>query len=312
MILEDCFNSGKPILMEGALGERLKREYGLSPDEIIALAGMIYTDGGREALKQLWSEYISLAMRYGLPFLATTPTRRANKERVEHSVYDTNIIQENVRFLKTVRADFPDCEMYIGGLMGCKGDAYKADIILNRKEAKDFHSWQAGLFQDAGVDFLYAGIMPALTEALGMADAMAETGLPYIISFMLGSDGCLMDGTRLSEAIKNIDSSARTRPLCYMTNCVHPRIIRKALTWEFNDNELVRKRFLGIQPNASALSPEELDGCNGLEGAKPLELAEEFEKLLENMSVTICGGCCGTDSRHLEEMVKVLLKAEPI
>lgn len=38
--------SGAPILMEGALGERLKREYGLSIDGAVAMASLVYDAGG--------------------------------------------------------------------------------------------------------------------------------------------------------------------------------------------------------------------------------------------------------------------------
>jgi hypothetical protein len=54
---------------------------------------------------------------------------------------------------KTIRTEFSNAEIYVGGLMGYKGDAYKADEILERKEAEDFHSWQANLFKEAGMDF---------------------------------------------------------------------------------------------------------------------------------------------------------------
>jgi hypothetical protein len=88
--------------MEGALGERLKREYNLVLDEDVIMAGLVYSDNGRRALKELWSEYAKIAGIYHLPFLATTPTRRTNQERVERSRFDSTIIQENVKFLREV------------------------------------------------------------------------------------------------------------------------------------------------------------------------------------------------------------------
>jgi len=308
MSLEDCFRSGKRILMEGALGERLKREYQLDFDEFAAMAGLIYSVKGRQALYHLWSEYIGIAARYNLPFIATTPTRRANRDRVQKAGYDSTIIRDNVNFLKCVRCDYPNTEMYIGGLMGCKGDAYKADEVLDRKEAEKFHGWQADLFSTAGVDFLFAGIMPALSEAIGMADAMSQTGLPYIISFMLRSDGCLIDGTRLADAIQIIDNSVKKTPLCYMTNCVHPLVVQKTLSYDFNQTTYVKERFRGIQANTSTLSPDVLDDSAVLMGTGPEELAKDITKLQEMMDITICGGCCGTDARHIEEMAKNLSK----
>lgn len=96
-------------------------------------------------------------------------------------------------------------EMYVGGLMGCKGDAYTGEGALSERDAYDFHSWQAECFGKADADFLYAGIMPVLSEAAGMA-----------------------------EAIQYIDQVTKTPPACYMTNCVHPGIVYQALSQTFN------------------------------------------------------------------------------
>ena len=64
MSLLECFQSHKVILMEGALGQRLKTEFGLTPDDQVALAGMLYQPGGREALESLWREYMAIAPGY--------------------------------------------------------------------------------------------------------------------------------------------------------------------------------------------------------------------------------------------------------
>lgn len=79
--------------------------------------------------------------------------------------------------------------------------------VLSIDDAKEFHSWQANLFKESGVDFLFAGIMPALPEAIGMAKAMESTELPYIISFMIRDDGRLIDGTTINDAILHIDNA---------------------------------------------------------------------------------------------------------
>ena len=137
--------------MEGALGERLKREYGIYFDAHVAMAGLIYDDKSRTALRNLWSEYISIAKEYRLPLMVTTPTRRANRERIGRAQLEKNIIEDNVYFLNHIR-DSSAITMYVGGLMGCKGDAYKATEVLDINVAEEFHSWQADLFKAAGAD----------------------------------------------------------------------------------------------------------------------------------------------------------------
>lgn len=297
--------------MEGALGERIKREYNLRFDDQVDMAKLIDTPEGQAALKELWLQYIGIAKRYGLPFLATTPTRRANCERMTRANCASSIIADNVRFLRRIQQE-SGAEMYVGGLMGCKGDAYTGAGALPENEARIFHKWQADLTCAAEVDFLYAGIMPTLPEAAGMAQAMADTGLPYCISFTIEKNGKLIDGTTSSDAIKYIDSKTQENPTCYLTNCVHPSIVSEALAQPFNQNSLVRRRFLGVQANTSPLSFAELDGSVELKCSLPEEFAEKMMVLRGENNLKIFGGCCGTDNRHMEEVARRLTQAAHI
>lgn len=305
MDFKTCIASRPTILMEGALGERLKREFGLDINGPVSMAGLVYEEKGRIALATLWKEYMVIAQRYQLPFIATTPTRRANKERVCMAGYDEAIIEDNVNFLREIK-ESSSVEMYIGGLMGCKGDAYTGDGALSVEQAIDFHRWQADLFKSAGVDFLYAGIMPVLAEATGMATVMSVTDIPYIISFTIQKDGKLIDGHTIDYAIRFIDDNVANKPIGYMTNCVHPDIVYKALSHTFNRTEAVHSRFIGIQANTSALTYQELDGAKDLQTSSPDDLAKDMMKLKSDYHFKIFGGCCGTDQRHIEEIAKLI------
>jgi len=301
----DCYQTNDVILMEGAIGVRLKREYSMDPDDDVALAGHIYQVEENRALKEIFNQYIKIAEEYKFPIMLMTPTRRANKYNVEKSKYNEDIIRDNVLFLKNLREENIG-DIFVGGLLGCKGDAYKATEVLSATDSYEFHSWQAELFLRSKVDFLFAGIMPALSEAIGMAKAMEDTGLPYIISFMIRDNGKLIDGTTIHDAILAIDEETTINPLCYMTNCVHPTILEKALAYNFNQTDIVRKRFQGIQANTSPLSPEELDHSHELKTSDPVSLAEKMIKLRQQYHLKIFGGCCGTDQSHMEEIAKRL------
>lgn len=82
MDFQTCITSHPFILMEGALGERIKREFNLKTDGTVAMANLIHKESGRTTLKSLWEEYAGLSRKYHLPFMATTLTRRADQERV--------------------------------------------------------------------------------------------------------------------------------------------------------------------------------------------------------------------------------------
>lgn len=306
MNFSTCLSTCPAILMEGALGERLKREFRLQIDGMVAMADLVDQENGRAALKALWNEYIAIARKYHLPFMATTPTRRANKERLERAGYDEEIILRNVEFLSGIRKS-AGIDIYIGGLLGCRGDAYTGEGALEVSEACDFHRWQVEGFKKAGVDFLFAGIMPALPEAVGMAMVMAGSGVPYIISFTIRADGKLIDGHTIDEAICFIDRHVSPKPVCYMTNCVHPDIVYKALSQDFNQSEAVHTRFVGIQANTSRLSYEELDHAEDLKTSSPEDLADAMMRLKVDKHLKIFGGCCGTDGRHMEEIARRLV-----
>ena len=98
-----------------------------------------------------------------------------------------------------------------------------------------------------------------------------------------------------------------------MANCVHPDVLHQALSHPRNDTFLVRERFRGIQANASALSPEELNGRADLLSSSPDELSDRLMTLLWDFPLKICGGCCGTNEQHLRNFAEMLtLNSVPI
>ena len=301
----ECWDSSDAIMMEGALGERLKREYHLSFDEHVSMAGLIYRLQGQEALYRIWQEYITVAETYNLPILLTTPTRRADRKRIASSGFSAKIIADNMKFLKNIAESEQHISVYAGGMLGSYGDAYTGkDALTDSDEARDFHRYAAQRFAQAGADFLYAALMPTLPEMIGMAYALAETGIPYIISFTIQADGCLIDHTPIADAIAAIDGLVSPAPVCYMTNCVHPGIVMQALLQPCNQADIIHRRFLGIQANTSALSYAELDHAADLHSSDPETLADDIMKLRSIVPLRIFGGCCGTDGRHMKAIAE--------
>ena len=165
------------ILTEGAVVERLRREFHIPLDENLIHAALIYNDSYREVLAGIYKQYIDIATRHQLPLMLMTPTRRANTERISGSVYrNRDILRDNVAFLSELR-DTASTPVYIGGLAGCRGDAYDGRYHLSVEEATQFHYPTVRALAEAGADYLFAGIMPQLTETIGMVNAMVATGL---------------------------------------------------------------------------------------------------------------------------------------
>lgn len=306
----DAYRTSPYILTEGAIVERLRHEFHIPLDEHLVHAALIYNDAYRDILASIYQQYIDIAAVCHLPLMLMTPTRKATIENIRASDYrNREVIADNVKFLSELCAT-SSSPVYIGGLTGCRGDAYDGRYHLSVEEAMQFHYPTVRAMAEAGVDYLFAGIMPQLTETIGMANAMAATGLPYIISFMVRRDGRLMDGTFIHNAIETIDKETTTRPLCYMANCVHPDVLYQALSHPCNDTLLVHERFQGIQANAANLSPEELEGHTGLVSSSPDELVDRLMTLLWDFPMKICGGCCGTDQQHLRRFAEILARRD--
>ena len=297
------------ILGEGAVIERLRRSSGFELDPDIVNSAFIYDAAEREVLETIYHEYLDIGFRYGLPLFLSTPTWRASLERIAAAGYaDRDVNRDNFRFLDGLRRTYGEYgqKVVIGGLLSCRGDAYKPAEALGMAEAKAFHSWQASKLAQAGVDFLLAATLPALSEATGLAAALAETGTPYLISFIARPEGTLLDGTPLKEAIASIDSAVSPEPLAYLVNCTHASIFKGALLNETNSSPFVRQRVIGLLANTAALNPEELDNSTALVEEAPDIFGQMVASLHKDLGMKVLGGCCGTDDRHIRSLAERL------
>ncbi|MGD9022118.1 MAG: homocysteine S-methyltransferase family protein, partial [Lysobacterales bacterium] len=161
-------------------------------------------------------------------------------------------------------------------------------------EAEHFHRWQAGQLRQGGVDFLVAQTLPNVNEAAGLARAMESTGLPYIVSFVISRDGCVLDGNDMQTAIATVDAATGCKPLGYMVNCAYPSFLCAD-----KQPAAVFERLVGYQANASSLDHHELDGADELQRESTAGWGELMLKLNRDYGVKILGGCCGTGVEHL-------------
>jgi homocysteine S-methyltransferase len=286
------------ILGEGSLYERLRREPAVQFDPELAHATLIYDDAARAVLERTHREYLDIGQAHRLPMLSASDTWRANRERQDRSRFREHPVNEdNVRFLQALRASYgPDAApILIGGSFGPRGDAYRPGEALTRHDGAAFHAPQVEALASATPDFLIANTLPAVSEARGMADACAATGVPYLLSFVVRADGTVLDGTPLAEAIALIDDTAPVPPAGFGVNCVHPTVLARAL----KATGPAAVRVVYFQANASALSPEELVGSEELVGDGPAELADAICTVRDHFGIRALGGCCATGTEHI-------------
>jgi homocysteine S-methyltransferase len=293
--------SGAPAIAEGAIVERVRRDPSLPFDPHILNGGLIYDPAGRSRLAAIHGDYIRSARDCGLPILIGTDTWRCSQKLIDASPFrGLPVNQDNVAFLRDLRASQPaGPPIFLGGLIGPSGDAYQPSDSLSRQAASVFHRPQIEALASSGVDYLFLATAPSVEEALGVADQMTETGLPYMLSFVIRRNGAVLDGTRLGAAIARIDAEARTAPIGYAVNCVHARVLQSALEAEEAAHPEIRRRLLGFQANTADMEVEDLDNSTDLVGEAPDTFVPQLERLRERFGVRILGGCCGTDETHM-------------
>ena len=121
--------------------------------------------------------------------------------------------------------------------------------------------------------------------------------IPASISFTTDTDGRLHNGMGLGEAIEAVDTATGSSPAYYMINCAHPDHFSQAL-----DQPWVQ-RIRAIRANASRMSHAELDNAEKLDAGNPEEFGQLYKQLRDHFpQLTILGGCCGTDHRHIEQI----------
>ncbi len=305
----DLLAASPVILGEGAVIERLRRNPAIVLDPHVVNSALIYQPYSCKVLADICRQYLDIGRQFDLPLLLSTPTWRASRERIAAAgLSGRDVNGDNTRFLADLRREYGDYgrKVVICGLMSCKGDAYKPGEALSTNAAREFHRWQADALAASGVDFLLAATLPALSEATGLAQALAATGLPYIVSVLARPGGTLLDGTPLSSAIAAIDAASSPRPLAYLVNCTHASVFRQALLQETNAVPQVQERVIGLLANTSPLSPEELDNSTELVEEDPAVFGRSVAALHKDFGVKLLGGCCGTDDRHIRCLAEQL------
>jgi len=295
----EWLNQHDLILMEASIVERIRR----APDQTLhprlVNAPLIYEATGKQALETIYAEYMDIARAAELPLLICTPTWRTNRERVTECAAKETINADAVHFLKDLR-DQRQENIRIAGILGCKNDCYTPAEGLSQQQAFRFHAWQVDQLAGAGVDVLMAVTLPAINEALGLAQAMERSGLPYIISFVIARNGYLLDGTALAEAIATIDQATDRQPLGYTVNCAHPTFL-----CPHDQPKSVFERLIGYQGNASSLDHCDLDGAAEIKAEPVADWSAQMLELNQTYGVKMLGGCCGTNGEHLRTLVSL-------
>ena len=269
---------------------------------------LLRREGGAAALKAYFVPYAELARAHGLGLVLESPTWRASADWGRRLGYGAAELAEanrrSIELHHELRAEHerPGTPVVISGCVGPRGDGYRPGELMTVEVARHYHAAQVEVFAAAGADLVTAITMTNPPEAIGVALAARAAGMPVAIAFTTETDGRLPSGDTLGEAIAEVDDATAGHPAYYMVNCAHPSHFAAALAAE----EPWTGRIRGLRANASRKSHAELDEATELDSGNPAELAAEYRELVELLGgLTVLGGCCGTDHRHVGRIAEV-------
>jgi len=285
--------------------------YGIDLPEF-ASYDLLRTESGRQVIVDYYRSYIELARRYGLGLVLETPTWRANADWGRKLGDDADALRElnraSVELLRELRDATGDDAppLVISGCLGPRGDGYTPGSLMTAEEARVYHGVQIETFAGTCADMVAALTLNYVEEATGVAMAARDFAMPVCISFTVETDGRLPGGTELAQAVEAVDSATDGWPAYYMINCAHPthfdHLFMQEAGW--------LQRLKGLRGNASCMSHAELDNCETLDDGNPVAFGVELNALREHSpSLTVLGGCCGTDLRHIENICRQLSAA---
>jgi S-methylmethionine-dependent homocysteine/selenocysteine methylase len=296
------------FLSDGGMETTLIFHHGVALPHFASFV-LLDTPEGRKHLIDYYETYLAIARENGVGFMLDTATWRANPDWGGKLGYDADGLKAvnvaAIEMLEDLRDKWETAATpcVISGAIGPRGDGYKAGR-MDAREAEAYHEPQIAAFAAAGADMVTAYTLNNVHEAIGIARAAQATDIPCAISFTVETDGCLVTGTTLREAVEITDAETGSYPVYYMINCAHPTHFESAL----KAGESWLTRVHGIKANASAKSHAELDESETLDAGDPADLGRRYRDLRQSFpTMQILGGCCGTDHRHVAAICEACL-----
>lgn len=295
--------AGGAFLVDGGMETSLIFHQGQTLPHFAAFV-LLETEEGRAELIRYHEHYLKVARREGAGFILDTATWRANPDWGRLLGYDLDGLKAintiAVEHVAALRAKWETGmgPLVLNGAIGPRGDGYQAGC-MGAAEAEDYHGVQIAAFAATQADMVTAYTMTNIDEAVGIARAARAHTMPCAISFTVETDGRLVTGKTLREAIETVDEETDGYAAYFMINCAHPTHFDQSLaagaTWV--------ERIRGVRANASTKSHAELDEADTLDEGDPADLGRRYRALTRAFpQIRILGGCCGTDHRHLTEI----------
>jgi homocysteine S-methyltransferase len=304
------FLPNQVYVYDGPMETRIEYGTDLKLDKEMSIFALVDSPGGRQALAGLYWADVKAAKPHGVPIILNAPTYRCSPAHAERMGYSTSDLprlnKACLDLVQEIRDEFAgQVEVLLTAPVGPKHAGYHPGLEFTVDMATEYHQAQAEALKDLPqLDLISVAAMPGMVEAYGAARAVAATGKPYTIGFILDREGNVLDGTPVRDLIATIDENVRPAPLFYVIGCTHVSVARAL----FQREDL--PRIQAIKANGSSLGPEELLALDHPAADDPELFAAELVALGRSRAFRILGGCCGTDTRHVDSLCREISKIQ--
>jgi len=287
--LREAVSSGRPLVLDGALGTELDNRGADTSAPIWSGRAPLEHPALLDAIHQ---EYA----RAGAGILTTCTfrtTRRAFTSAGSPDGLWRDAAEAAVAIAK--RSAEPNGAFVVGSVAPLE-DCFRPELAPDPATAEREHAQLVEELARCGVDAIVLETFPSAGEALAAARAAARSAIPFGVSFVTRADGALLSGESLGDAAAAIADLGAS---FVGVNCVPPGHVDAALGLLLSRGRLPIAVYANL---GRAQAGQDWSGSAYLEPESYAALALRWI----DRGVSIIGSCCGSTPLHTAAIARAL------
>lgn len=287
--LIDFWKSRDVVILDGATGSELNHR-GVSTE--LPLWSTHALISAPETLFQIHKDYVEAGAK-----IVTANTFRTHRRNLVSS-HMANRAAEFTRQAVEIARNAAGERAWVAGSLAPLEDCYTPEAVPTDRDLKTEHEEMARNLTNAGVDLILVETQNTIREAVAASLAVVETEIPFVVSFVLGTDGRLLSGETLADAVLSV---MELEPLAVSVNCLPAEKVLPAIAEIRGVN-----RDIPIGAYANIGKPDPVQGWIITDAQNPQRYADYAMQWVE-AGAKFVGGCCGTTPGHIRGIIGKLI-----
>lgn len=207
-------------------------------------------------------------------------------------------LKRGIESAREAQKSVTDRPTFIAGSYALLEGTYSPDLVPEETMLEQEHERQAAWLAAENVDYLLAESINAAVEGKYMAKAASKTGLPFIVSLLVDSDGKLLDGSSMQSALELTDYPGR---IGVSLNCRPIDVMNKA----FDLLQSLYDGLICVYPNGFG-HPHPDQGWIFEDNSDTIDKFVAQSLRWQAKGAKIIGGCCGTTPSYIKALSEKL------